>query len=330
MRAAAIARARDATIEALRLDPNQPMVRYTLATIYQSAGKRDEAMEELRKALALQPSSDEIHRLLGRIYGDVGRTDEAISELTTAKKLRPGFWNTYRVLGTVYFRAARYSEAIAEFTRATELQSDSSSGFQMLGTAYHAAGDFDRAVASYAQANAIRPNANAWSNIGMIRHTQGRYADAVAAYKQSITLRPREPVTYRNLGDAYWRLPDAGAAREAYRRAIDLIHAQLEVNPTDAGLLALEAFCEAKLGNGARASALIDRAVSLAPTSGEVLYKRALVAAMANRTTQSLAALREALAHGASRKVAADDDDLRNLQRLPEFQTLVSPQRAGR
>ena len=79
------------------------------------------------------------------------------------------------------------------------------------------------------------------------------------------------------------------------------------------------------MSSDAGIKALIDRAVSLAPTSGEELYKRALVAAMANRTTESLAALREALAHGASRKVAADDDDLRNLQRLPEFQTLVSP-----
>ena len=311
-------RARDATLEALRLDPSQPMVRFALASTYRATGKRDEAIEEINRAITLQPSNDEFHRMLGLMYGEMHRTDDAIAELSVAKSLRPGFWNSYRALGLVYFQAGRYDEAIAALKRATELQPDSNSGFQMLGTAYHASGDFEHALVSYNQANAIKPNPRAWSNIGMIRHRQGKYGEAVTAYQKSIELSPREAATFRNLGDAYARVPDAANARVAYQQALELTKAQLTVNPRSSTLVALEALCEAKLGHLDEATRLAKHAVDLAPESGDALFKQAAVETIAGHGDLAAAALRAALDHGYSREIARDDEDLASLRRRPD------------
>jgi tetratricopeptide (TPR) repeat protein/TolB-like protein len=316
-------RARDAMLEALSLDPKQPMVRYALAAVHRVAGRPQEAIEQLRAAIELQPSNDEFHLLLGRIYVDLNRTDEAVAEFKLAMALRPGFWDTYRALGLAYYNAGRYADAIEAFKRATELQPDSNSGFQMLGTAYHAAGDVVHALESYERANAIKPSANAWANVGMLRYSQHRYADAVAAYEQSIALRPRDAISFRNLGDSYARLPDTDASRNAYKRAIDLVREQLTVNPNSAELIALEAVCLAKLGRHAEAQALAARASTLAPRSGSVLYKKGVVLALADRTSEALAVLKIAFDFGASRDLARDDDDLAALRSLPAFATAV-------
>jgi eukaryotic-like serine/threonine-protein kinase len=319
---AAAQTARDAALEALRLDPNQPMVRYALALIYQGTGRRTEAIDELQKAIVQQPSSDELHRLLGRVYADEGQIDQAVGEFLTAIRLRPGFWENYRALGLAYYDAGRYQDAISALTRLTELQPDNASGFQMLGTSYHAIGDLPRAVENYGRANALKPSFAAWSNIGTIRYQQRQFAEAASAYRESIRLRPNEPAQFRNLGDALTRLGDKEGARTAYQTAIKESEARLKVERGDQRTLALEAVCYAKLGDHARARAAIEKALAIG-ASGDVLYQKAVVLALGNDLQPALAALRLALESGFSPVLAAEDDDLAALHAAPEFSTIV-------
>jgi serine/threonine protein kinase/tetratricopeptide (TPR) repeat protein len=316
-------KARDATIEALRLDPDQPMVRYALALIYQGTGKRGAAAEELQKAIALQPSSDEFHRLLGRVYTTLQQTDDAVREFRIALRLRPGFWDTYRALGVAYYNVGRYDEAIAAFTRMTELQPDSAASFQTLGTAYQAKGDTTHALEAYDRANAVKPSATAWNNIGILHHQESRFDAAVAAYEKSIALQPKEPTTYRNLGDTYTRLRNPERARAAYEKAVTLTNARLAVDPHDGPMLSLQALCEAKLGRTEQAVRVAGQAVAVAPASAIVLYRAAVVNVFATRFDDAVKLLQSALEHGYGRRLAAEDEDLDQLRRLPKVVALL-------
>jgi len=316
-------KARNAALDALRLDPEQAMVRYTLALVYRGTGRTDDAIDELKRAIQLQPSNDEFHRELGRTYTSLNRTDDAVAELSLARALRPGFWDTYRALGLAYYRAGRWDDAIGAFKRAAELQPDSNSGFQMLGAAYQQKGDLDNALASYAKANTVKPSPTAWSNIGVIRHQRGQFAEAVAAYQQAIALQPNEPTTHRNLGDAYMRVPDRAKARASYQQAIALIEGELKVNPRSAPRLALEAVCRAKLGQIADARRLAESAVQLSPKSGESQYQRAVVETFAGNLDEAERALTSAIESGYSRDVAQSDEDLTNLRKRPAVQELL-------
>lgn len=312
-----IDRARASTLEALRLDPDDPSVRYSLAVIEHGTGRVNEAIAELQLVIQRQPARDDAHRLLGRIYSERGDLPRAVEEFREALRVRPAYPATIRDLGLAYYDHGKLPEAIAEFTRLAAMQPDNASAFQALGTAHHAAGELNRALAAYERANVLAPRATAYSNIGMIHHTSREYTRAIEAYRQAIALQPKEATTRRNLGDALWMAGDRSEARAEYEAAIDLAEQALKVNPSQARTRALVALCEAKLGRFDRARSSLNEALRLAPDDQEVVYKQAAIEALAGRRALALQALERALQLGYSRSLATNDRDLDTLGPLP-------------
>jgi tetratricopeptide (TPR) repeat protein len=311
---------------ALRLDPDQPEVRYTLAITLAGSGRADEAVEELTRALVLQPNYDDARRRLGRVLADQGRIEEAVAEFRKAIDLRPGVAAHFAEMGIALFNAAKYPEAADAFRRMTELQPDNYSGYQLLGATYQSLGEHDRALEYYARAIEIRPNPQTYSNIGAIHHVRGEYEQAVAAYEKALELRPNSHQTWRNLGDAYRRLERRPQAMQAYGRAIDLAAAAVKVNPSDAVGLALLAVYLAKTGQDDEARDALERAEALAPADVRVLSRAAVVHALGGRPEPAIRALTDAVARGYSRSLIAEDDDFESLHGVAEFQALLAPQ----
>jgi len=316
-------RAMESILEALRLDPDEAQVRIALAVAYQGSGRSDAAVDELRRAIQLQPGGDDAHRLLGEVLAEQGKTEEGLVELRKAVTLRPNYWRNHSSLGNTYFRKGRYDEAIAAFVRVTELQPDNARGFQMLGTAHQVKGNLDQALANYEAAIRITPLASAYSNMGTIHYGAGRFEQAAQAYEKALAIDATSPARHRNLGDAYRRLGQDKKARECYARARDLTLALLKVNPKDARSLGMVAVYEAKLGRFAEAMRRADEAVALRPTDGDVLYRLAVVQALAGNSTRALKALEEALRNGYSAAMAKDDEDLAALRGRPEYEKVL-------
>ena len=319
-----IERAVEAGTSALRIDPNQPEVRYSLAVTLAGRGRNAEAIDELHRALAMRPNYEDARRQLGLVLGRMGRVDESVAEYQKALALRPTSASTYSSMGLVLYGAGRYEDAIAAFTKATELQPDNFTGFQRLGTAYHALGKADLALENYQRATAIQPSAFSLSNIGTLYYGRGEFAKAVDAYREAIRLRPNSATTHRNLGDALSRLGRQAEARAAYQRAVALSEADLKVNPTDPRLAAALALHLRKSGASAAARAHIADAVAKAPKDIEVLYRAAAINALDGKPDEAIRFLRSAIEGGYSRAVAGDDDDFASLRERPEFKALVS------
>ena len=319
-----IERAVEAGTTALRIDPDQPEVRYALAVTLAGRGRNDEAIEELNRALAMRPNYEEARRQLGLVLGRMGRVDESVAEYRKALTLRPASASTYSSMGLVLYGAGRYDDAIDAFTRATELQPDNFMGYQQLGTAYHALGKVDLALENYQRATAIRPSPSALSNMGTLYYGRGEFAKAVDAYREAIALRPNSATTHRNLGDALTRLGRSAEARSAYLRAVALSEADLKVNPRDPRLAAALALHLRKSGASASAHARIADAVAKAPNDIEVLYRAAVINALDGRHEDAISFLQRAIDAGYSRARAGEDDDLAALRNLPEFKALIS------
>ncbi|MBZ5495212.1 MAG: tetratricopeptide repeat protein [Acidobacteriia bacterium] len=322
--AAFTAWAQESSNEALRLDPDRAEIRCTLAHILQQTGRTAEAVDELNKAIASQPDSDEAHSLLGKVFLSQGKGNQAIREYQMAIDIRPEYWSNHANLGLAYYDLGRLEEAIASFRRVTELQPDNAWGFQMLGTAYHRSGDTQRALINYRQAIRLGPSARAYSNIGMIYYDQKNYTEAARAYEQAVQISPANPVSRRNLADVYQKMGATDKARDSYSKAVSIAQGMLKVNPKDSRTLALLALCEAKLGLREQSGRHAREAVALSPTDSEVLYKEAVVHSLAGQESEALAALRLALDHGYSARLARADDDLAAIKSSPRFQQLVS------
>ena len=76
----------------------------------------------LEKALKIDPSITLAHVDLGLLYSEAGKKDEALAELKTAESLSPNDVNVHWRLARFYQAAGRKEEAKAEFEKTRGLQ----------------------------------------------------------------------------------------------------------------------------------------------------------------------------------------------------------------
>jgi serine/threonine-protein kinase len=319
----------EAGTTALRLDPDSANARYSLAVSLAGSGRNSEAIEELHKALAIQPNYDEAHNQLGLVLAQQGRFDEAVTEFRRAIDLRPNYWGHYSAFAATLFQAARYEDAIAAAQRVVELTPTTTVGFQQLGTIYQTIGRSAEAAAAYERALQIEPTAPVYSNLGALYHAQGDYVRAVDAYRRSLQLRPNSAIAHRNLGDAYARMGRTNDARQAYAQAVRFSEASLAVNPNDATEVARLAVYLAKASQFARARTEMGRALALAPQDVQILYRSAVVHALAGEHDDAVRDLRRAVDGGFSRAQVRNEEDFRALSQLPAFTALVAQPSPG-
>jgi serine/threonine-protein kinase len=312
-----------ATLEALRLDPDDAAPRHALAVVYAATGRTAEAVEELRQAILRQPSSDEAHSRLGKLLCEQGRCEEGVAELKNAIALRPNYYGHHYELATVYFDHGRYPEATTAAQRVVELQPDSSRGLMLLGVVRYAAGEYDEAIATFERALAVRPDAAVHTNLGNAQLAARRYADAARSFEEAAGLSPLSPFKHRNLADVYERLGHQDRARKSHVRTAELCEAALRKNPRDARIMSLLSFSEAKLGRTNDALRHAEQAVALGPEMADVVYSNAVVLTLAGQTSKGLAVLEQALARGYSHAQARDDANLEPLRNHAGFHRLL-------
>jgi serine/threonine-protein kinase len=307
-------KAQTANLEALRIDPQQPEVRMSLALMYEETGRPDEATEELKQVMLMQPRNDSAHLVLARLLMNKGKWDDSAAEARTAIDLRPAYWRNYAQLGDTYWRAGRLQEAAAAYQRLVELQPDSTRGYQRLGTALQTMGRYDEALDNYLKAVAIRPTAGTLSNMGTLYYWRGDYAKAADAYQRAIQLVPNNPKYYVNLADAQIHLGRRPQAMGNYRHALQEANKLLAVNAQDTDILTSLALSQAKLGDVTAAQATVLKALTVNAQDGDLLFVRAQIEAIAGKNDAACDGVRDALAHGKNAEDIRHADEFRGLK----------------
>jgi tetratricopeptide (TPR) repeat protein len=75
-------------LEAIRIEPGMKLAHLDLGILYSDAGRRDDALRELREAAALSPNDVDVHWRLGRLYQAAGMKDEAKAEFDKTRNLQ--------------------------------------------------------------------------------------------------------------------------------------------------------------------------------------------------------------------------------------------------
>jgi eukaryotic-like serine/threonine-protein kinase len=316
--------ARGAIHRAARLDAEDPQVRVSLAQVLDGTGRREEALAQLLEAIARRPDNDDALRELGSILARQGDFGEARETLARAIAIRPDFWENHAALGRLLLREGRFTDAAAAYERASTLVPDNVNVLQNLGVAWQQAGFDALAILSYERAIRVDPDADAaLANLSGIYYRAGRFAEAARALERAVAIVPGDPLLHRNLGDVYRRLGEQRKARDAYLAGVTTAQQLLRVNPRDAGSLALQALCEAKLGRHEEAALHARAAIDLNPADATVHFRAAVAHALGGRDQEALAALEEALARGYSVESARADDDLAALSSKPGFAKIL-------
>jgi len=74
--------------KAIRIDPKIELAHLDLGILYSNAGRKDDALRELKIAEKLSPDDENVHWRLGRFYQATGRKDEAKAEFDKTRSLQ--------------------------------------------------------------------------------------------------------------------------------------------------------------------------------------------------------------------------------------------------
>jgi len=316
---------------AREINANLPEVHVTLGEIRNRTGNAQEALADFDKALLLQP--DYAAAMIGR--GDaeriLGQTARAERNYRRAIDLQPGNWSAYNSLGKLYSQQALYDKAAAAFARVTQLSPDNSRAYFNLGAVFYYLQRPDDARAAFERSIRLQPTGFAYSNLGTLEFSVGNYTAAAKAFEEAVKQIPNDYQLWFNLGDAYRWAPGLRLhAAEAYEQAIALGRQALQVNPKDSATHATLARCFAKLGEADQARREMEKALELEPKSPEILYKAAVVAAVAGQKQEALEWISRAVDAGYPAALIVREPEFGSLRSESRFPKAITPGVADR
>jgi eukaryotic-like serine/threonine-protein kinase len=322
--------ASDSASRALELDSYLAEAHVSAGLAAMQRGRWDDAEKELQRASDLNPKSSIPHRWLGALYDKTQKLDRARKELQRAAALDPNDWKIYMEMGLNSYLGADYRSAATSWEQALKLEPDNVPALENLGAVYQMLERNDDAAAALQRALEIQPNAETYNNLGNLRFFQGRYSDSVAAFEKTVQLSANSYDSWGNLGDAYrWTPGDADKAKQAYRRAIDLIRGEISKNPGDLDLRATLASYLAKSGDKAEALRELAPVEHARKKEGLTWYRCAVVYELCGQRDKALQALLSAVKAGQSLRDIKNDPELTSLRADPRYHLEILDAAAG-
>ena len=138
-------------------DTVSPVLETHYALALRDVGRKDEAIDWLRRAISRKPVFAAAFHELGLIFCGMRRYDDAEAVLKQGIELAPGVVELSVELGGVYICRAEPTNAKAAFARALALVPDHVRALHGCGTALLFEGEFERAAAQFRQALARVP-----------------------------------------------------------------------------------------------------------------------------------------------------------------------------
>jgi tetratricopeptide (TPR) repeat protein len=219
---------------ALRLDPNEPIIRNDYATALLAIGQVDEAIaqyqETLRRApdyaparktlglianhrfraelefsqaaLAAHPADPAAQVSFAQLLADMGRRDDAIIHYQQALRLDPSNASAHYNLANLLAEYGRDDEALSHYTAAARLAPNDPHIQINLGNLFLKQAHWDKAIAAYAEALRIDPTAfEAHNNIAIAFANRGDLAQATAHFREAARLSPQQPEIHTELAE---------------------------------------------------------------------------------------------------------------------------------
>ena len=311
--------------QALEKDEDSVEVRVVLGQLYYESGKYENALHEFEEALEDNDHLADIYIGLGITHAALGNNDAAEENLRRAIQTDISYWQSFNAMGNFLFDLGRFEEAAEFYQMFVNRVDDDASALNNLGAAYYLAGDFKGAAESWDRSLAIKPSRNAYSNTGSMYFYLGDFERAVERYINAANLAPNDYRMWGNLGDAYhFQGSQEQVAEVAYKRAIDLGEARLEVNPDDLMVISDVALYYSRIGNVDKARELHEKANSQGPDITYVHYNSALIHMQFGEADEALAALERAVELNYERQLLRADPAFAALQDEARFTQLVS------
>jgi serine/threonine-protein kinase len=200
-----------------------------------------------------------------------------------------------------------------------------------LGLAYYNLGQLEQAAAMWRRTLQLQPDAQAYSNLGVVYFYTGHHADSARMFEKAVELEPQNYLFRGNLADAYrWTPGEKDRAKPTYAQAIALVQRDLQVNPRDTDALGYLALYEAKYGDLEKARQPIGQALALAPKDVNMQSMAAEVYAVTGDQQKALDCLKSAIQGGYPRFELEANPELDVLRKDPRYREIMAKAKSPR
>ena len=222
-------------------------------------GRFEDGTADLEAAALRHSQPEAVLNNLGNLHRQSGRPDLAAASYRRALGHAPGFVDSWFNLGVVLADAGEFDSAAAAYQEVLAQRPGHIAALNGLGTvlvrqeAFEAALDwFDRAVEAQPAAAFVRVNR------GCLYRTLGRLDEAMADLDRAVVLAPRLADAHYQRANSLRNLGQFEAARQGYLAALQCAPLRADIH-RDQASLAWE------MGEGIRATALIERVLLQQP-----------------------------------------------------------------
>jgi len=206
------------------VDPQNPDISLTRATVYSTMHKHAEAIKEYQDAISkVDEDLDEIHTSIAFEYQNLRDFKKAAEHLKKAIRINKDNESLLYEIGYCFEMGQLSEEAIDFFEKELDLRPYSLVAWFNLGIAYSSLELYEKAIDSYDYAIAIDPTFSpAYFSKAQCYEQMEMYLEAINVYKQTFDLEKPDSMTNYYIGDCYASLEKFDLAIEFYRKSIKL------------------------------------------------------------------------------------------------------------
>lgn len=197
-------------------------IRENLASLYEAAGDKKEALQEYILLLKSDSKNGGLFFRVGKIFSELGSDDKALQYLRMAAKLEPGNSEFCFVLGKTLYLSGQNIDAITELTNAVRIDSRNFQACYFLGMALKEQQEFGKAIELFESAERERDLTTKAILAKAICYTQvGNYVKVISEITRGLRLSSKsDPDTMLSLryflANAYEIQREIGSAIEQW------------------------------------------------------------------------------------------------------------------
>ena len=251
------------------LEPYNPEIYVTRASLFNQKGNHQQAVEELTKALEYTDDIEdniELYQNIAYEYENLNNYQEAINYLKKAHTLDEKDKSVLFELAYCYESCNQTEESISSFKKIIAIDPYSKTAWFNLGVSYSTMGLFEKAIECYDYAIAIDEKfSSAYFNKANALSSLEQYDEAIEIYREVLQFETPDALTHYYIGECYQKIQQLDAAINQYRTA-------LEINPKMADAYVGIGVCHELLGQDVDALKCFLTASEIEPANPEYWY----------------------------------------------------------
>jgi tetratricopeptide (TPR) repeat protein len=175
----------------ISIDSENVFGHVNLANIFFLKGDVGKAIDIYRYALKIKPDDLLVRENLSLALIGKGMLSDAEKEINEILKVKPDSGSAYNLLGNIYFYKKEFNNAKEYYEKVTKLVPTVGDGWSNLGNVYFELGDLNKAEACYHTAIQLNPKNPYWhTNLGRVLIKQSRIDEAIDSYKKALEINP--------------------------------------------------------------------------------------------------------------------------------------------